>query len=328
MRILVTGGAGYIGSHTTKELLQCNHDVMALDNLENGYKKALVGGKFIKCDLRNKQRLSKLFNQTTFDAVVHFAAYASVPDSVVNPAKYFENNIIGGLNLLECMRESSVKEIVFSSSAAVYGEPKKNPIKEDSEKTPTNPYGLTKLQFEEYLKAYDAAYGIKSVSLRYFCAAGADPDGQIGENHNPETHVIPMAILTALKRRSEFKIFGNDYPTPDGTGVRDFIHVSDLATIHSLALDYLSSGGKTTAYNCGNEKGYSVKEVVDMVRKVSGKEFPVKVEARRPGDPAVLIADSSKLKNELDFSHKYSDLETIITTAWNWFKKHPEGYRS
>lgn len=324
-KILVTGGAGYIGSHIVKDLLENGYQVLVLDNLENGFRKAVLGGDFIKADLRQKEKLEKIFREHSISAVIHFAAYASVPDSVINPGKYFENNLIGGLNLLEAMRKNKVKKIVFSSSAAVYGEPKRVPIKEDDEKIPTSPYGLSKLQFEQILNAYDLAYGIKSVSLRYFCAAGADPDGEIGENHDPETHIIPLAILTALGKRKKFKIFGNDYKSPDGTGVRDFIHVADLANAHLLSLRYLQKGSESKVFNCGNEKGYSVKEVVDKVKKISGQNFKVEVAPRRAGDPAKLIADSTRLKKELGFKTQYSDLETIVKTAYEWYKSHPKG---
>ena len=324
--ILVTGGAGYIGSHTVKALAQQGYDVVVLDNLENGYRKAVAYGTLCQADLRDKDQIREVFKKYPIDGVVHFAAYASVPDSVVDPAKYFENNVAGGLNLLACMREAGVDKIIFSSTAAVYGEPEKVPIVEDARKSPTNPYGWSKLQFEQVLDTYDKAYGIRSVRLRYFCAAGADPDGELGEDHKPETHVIPMAILTALGRKEHFKIFGEDYPTPDGTGVRDFIHVSDLAAIHVLALSYLFKGGETAAFNCGNEVGYSVREIVNMVEKVTGLSIPVVVEGRRPGDPAILVADPHRVQNVLGFKAKYSDLETIVTTSWKWYKQNPNGY--
>lgn len=326
MNILITGGAGYIGSHTVKTLLKTEHKVTVLDNLENGYRPAVLGGNFVQCDLRSKEDLSKVFKENDINAVIHFAAYASVPDSVADPAKYYLNNLIGGLYLLECMRENKVNIIVFSSSAAVYGEPTKIPIEEDDPKSPTNPYGATKLYFEQILQSYERAYGIKSVSLRYFCAAGADPDGKIGEAHNPETHVIPMAILTALGHRDLFKIFGDDYNTPNGTGVRDFIHVSDLADIHVLALTHLIKGGETKVYNCGINKGYSVKEIVNMVEKVSGKKVNAEIVGRRAGDPSVLIANSDRIQKELGFTQHYSDLENIVTTSYNWLKEHPNGY--
>jgi UDP-glucose 4-epimerase len=326
MKILITGAAGYIGSHTLKKLLETDHEVTTIDNLENGYRPAILGGNFIQCDLRNKDDLSKAFKENHFDAVIHFAAYASVPDSVSDPAKYYLNNLIGGLNLLECMRENRVDKIVFSSSAAVYGEPTQALIAEDDPKFPTNPYGATKLYFEQILQSYDRAYGIKSVSLRYFCAAGADPEGKIGEAHNPETHVIPVAILTALGHREQFKIFGDDYNTEDGTGVRDFIHVSDLAEIHSLGLKHLIGGGETKAYNCGISKGYSVKEIVSAVEKISGKKINVKIVDRRPGDPSSLIANAEKVKKELGFVSRFSDLDNIVSTSYNWFKDHPNGY--
>jgi len=326
--ILVTGGAGYIGSHTVKELLKQKYQVVTLDNLENGYRKAVVGGEFIKCDLRDKEQLDKVFRKYPIDSVMHFAAYASVPDSVLNPAKYFDNNLTAGLNLLNAMLAAGVSEIVFSSSAAVYGESKKIPIKEDNVKCPTSSYGLSKLQFEQILYFYDKAYRIKSVSLRYFCAAGADPKQEIGESHRIETHIIPLAILTALGRRKSFQIFGTDYPTPDGTGIRDFIHVTDLANIHILALKYLDHGGETKIYNCGNKKGYSARQVLKQTKRITGTDFKIEEKSRRPGDPAILIADSSKIEKELGWKPKYSDLKTIIETAYNWHKNNPEGFRS
>lgn len=324
--ILITGGAGYIGSHTAKEMTKQGYSVVVLDSLEKGHEQALANCDFEKCDLRDLEAVKSVFAKRKVDGVIHFAAYASVPDSVIDPAKYYENNIIGGLNLLKAMREADVTRIVFSSSAAVYGEPKSSPILENSDKQPTNPYGWTKLQFEQILADYDRAYGIKSVCLRYFCAAGADPEGKLGEAHEPETHVIPMAILTALGRRPEFKIFGTDYPTPDGTGVRDFIHVTDLATAHIASLDYLRNGGESNQFNCGNEKGFSVREIVDTVMEVTGNKFSVKEEPRRPGDPAILVADTKKAQSRLGFKPQFSDIDTIVRTSWRWLKDRPEGY--
>jgi UDP-glucose 4-epimerase len=320
-RILVTGGAGYIGSHTCKELARQGYEVVVFDNLELGHKENLRFGDFFQGDLRSPADIAAVFAKYAFDGVIHFAAYASVPDSVANPAKYFQNNIVGGLNLLEGMRAAGVSKIVFSSSAAVYGEPEESPITEGSRKQPTNPYGWTKLQFEQILHAYDVAYGFKSVCLRYFCAAGADPEGELGENHEPETHVIPLAILTALGKRESFKIFGTDYPTPDGTGVRDFIHVTDLADFHVASLDYLWKGGESDAFNCGTKTGFSVREIADTVKKVTGNEFSVIEEKRRPGDPAILVADPSRLEQVLGCKARHSDLETIVRTGHAWLAK-------
>ncbi|MEI8143301.1 MAG: UDP-glucose 4-epimerase GalE [Candidatus Berkelbacteria bacterium] len=327
MKILVTGGAGYIGSHTVKELLKKGHEVIIFDSLENGFRDAVVGGKLIEGDLRNKKDIEDVFDKHKIEAVIHFAAYASVPDSVADPAKYFENNLCGGLNLLNAMLKANVKKLVFSSTAAVYGEPKAIPIKEDDPKDPTSPYGLSKLQFEQILEWYDRAYDFRYVAVRYFCAAGADPEGQIGENHMPETHVIPMAIYTALGKREVFKIYGDDYNTPDGSGVRDFIHVVDLANIHIRALQYLREDGKSDAFNCGIKKGYSVRQIVNKVEEISGKKVNTTIEPRRAGDPATLVADPSKIIAKFDFEQKFSDLDTIIKTSWNWFAKNPDGYK-
>ncbi len=327
MKIMVTGGAGYIGSHTVKELLKQGNEVIIFDSLENGYREAIVGGKFIKGDLADRNRLDALFKKEKIDSVVHFAAYADVPESVSNPEKYFMNNISNGLNLLEAMRKYNVKKIVFSSSAAVYGIPKRVPIQEEDLKKPSNPYGYTKLVFERILGYYDHAYGIKSVSLRYFCAAGADPEGQLGEFHKPEHHLIPRVLLAALGKIDHLDIFGTDYKTRDGTGVRDYIHVTDLAKAHILALRYLDSGGKTERYNLGSEKGFSVKEIIDTARKVTGMKITAIEKARRPGDPDVLIASSKKIKKELGWNPEYSSIDTIIRTAFNWLKNHPDGYK-
>lgn len=327
MKILVTGGAGYIGSQTVKELLKRSFKVITFDNLEIGHRQAVVGGKFEKGDLRNKKDLERTFIKHKIEAVIHFAAYASVPDSVKNPAKYFENNLTGGLNLLEVMRKYKVDKMVFSSSAAVYGEPKKIPIKEDDPKKPTNPYGLSKLQYEQILQWYDRAYKIRSISLRYFCAAGADLEGELGEDHRPETHLIPLVLQAALSQKP-VNIYGTDYETPDGTGIRDFIHILDLADVHIRALSYLSKNGKSSSYNCGIGKGYSVREVIKVAEKVTSKKIPYKETTRRPGDPARLVASVSKIKKELGWQAGYPRLEDIIKSAWNWHKSHPKGYRS
>lgn len=318
--ILVTGGAGFIGSHTTKELLKNNYQTVVFDNLESGHKEAIVGGEFVRGDLRSKKEIEKVFAQHKIDAVFHFAAYASVPDSVVNPQKYFENNITGGLNLLNAILKYNVRKIVFSSSAAVYGNLEKMPLSEEMAGRPTNPYGLTKWQFEEILRAYDKSYNLRSVSLRYFCAAGADPEGELGENHRPETHLIPR-VLKAILGEAPVKIFGTDYPTPDGTAIRDFVHVSDLAKAHVAALEYLFSGGKTNNYNCGIGKGYSVREVIETAKRVTGKKVPSKIARRRQGDPIKLIAEVKKIKKELGWKAEIKDLETIIQTAWRWYGK-------
>ena len=326
--ILVTGGAGYIGSHTVKLLLERGYEVLIFDSLELGHKEALLGGKLIQGNLMNPQDVDNAFASHPIEAVIHFAAYASVADSVADPQKYFDNNIRGGLNLVNAMRKYGVNKIIFSSSAATYGEPLHIPIEETHPQNPTNPYGETKLMFEKILKWYDVAYGIRSISLRYFNAAGADPDGQIGEDHNPEQHLIPIVLQTALGQRESVKVFGTDWDTPDGTCIRDYIHVTDLADAHLLALEALQKGAGTTAYNLGNGDGHSVKQVIQVAEEVVGSKINWEPAPRRPGDPARLVASSDKLKKELGWKPKYADLHTIIEHAWAWHSTHPNGYRS
>ena len=328
--ILVTGGAGYIGSHTSKLLLQKGYNVVILDTLELGHPEVmqfLPGAKLIQGDIGDGALVSQMIKDYDIDSAIHFAAYASVPDSVADPVKYYQNNIAKTLTLFDALVAGGVKHVLFSSSAATFGETKYVPIDESHPQFPTNPYGQTKLDAEHILHWYDVAFGLKSISLRYFCAAGADPDGELGEDHTPETHMIPLTLFAALGRRPDIKMFGTDYPTPDGTGVRDYIHVNDLATAHILGLEALKNGAATTAYNLGNGKGYSVKEVIEMGRKVTGKEI-IAVEApRRPGDPAELVASSAKIEKELGWKPQYGDLETIMRTAYNWFEAHPNGYK-
>lgn len=320
--ILVTGGAGYIGSHTVKELLKQDYKVIVYDSLENGYPEAVLPpAKLIIGDLANKEKLNKVFKENKIDAVIHFAGYIEAGESVKNPGKYFYNNVANGLNLLEAMIANNVNKIVFSSSAAVYGEPENIPILETDKKEPTNTYGLTKLMFEQILNRYEIAYGLKSISLRYFNAAGADPEGQLGENHKPESHLIPLILKAALGKRENVKIFGTDYDTPDGTCIRDYIHVCDLAQAHILALEKLFSNSKSTTYNLGNGQGFSVKEVINLAKKITRIDFPVIETERRAGDPARLVASSEKAKKELGWQPRYSDLETIIKTAWEWEKR-------
>lgn len=323
--ILVAGGAGYIGSHTVKELQNQGNEITVFDNLIYGHKEA-VSCSLVAGDLLNKTEVEKIFQKNKFDAVIHFAAYSQAGESMENPAKYFENNIQGGLNLLEEMRKNDVKHIIFSSTAAVYGFPKNLPVKETDEYKPSSVYGESKLAFERILKWYDEIFGIKSVCLRYFNACGASLDGSIGEDHKPETHIIPIAMQAALGQRKSFNIFGNDYNTPDGTCIRDYIHVLDLAFAHIKALDYLSRENMRNTFNLGTGRGYSNKEIIDMVKKIAGVDFPVIIGPRRPGDPDAVYADSSKAKSQLNWEAKYSDIETIIETAWNWHKSHPEGY--
>ena len=324
--ILVTGGAGYIGSHTVKLLLESGCDVVTYDSMELGHPEAIVGGAIIRGDLLDRPKLDSAFNDFPIDAVIHFAAYASVGDSVANPDKYFHNNTCGGLNLLNAMRAAGVDKIIFSSSAATYGEPHHVPIEEEHPQSPTNPYGETKLMFEKILKWYDVAYGMKSISLRYFNAAGADPDGRIGEDHDPEEHLIPIVLKTALGQRDKVRVFGTDWDTPDGTCIRDYIHVTDLSDAHILALRALESDVQTTAYNLGNGDGHSVMKVIRTAEEVVGRKIPWDPAPRRPGDPARLVASSEKLKRELGWRPRFPELSVIIETAWRWHSSHPNGY--
>lgn len=326
MKILVCGGAGYIGSHMVAELLENNIEVIVLDNLEKGHKDALLGGKLYIGDLRDKTILNKIFTENKIDAVIDFAAYSLVGESMTDPLKYFDNNVYGTISLLEAMKEHGVKYIVFSSTAATYGEPKKVPIEECSETLPTNAYGESKLLVEKILKWCDYAYGIKYTALRYFNAAGAHVNGKIGEDHSPETHLIPIILDVALGNREKIMMFGDDYNTKDGTCVRDYVHVTDLARAHLLALKRLMNGGESTAYNLGNGTGFTVKEVIEAARKVTGHEIPAEVAPRRSGDPATLIASSDKAIKELGWKPEFDSLETIISTAWKWHQSHPNGY--
>ncbi len=327
--VLVTGGAGYIGSHTVKLLLRGGHNVTVLDTLELGHEAVfqyLPGAKLVRGNVGDSALVGKTLKENEISAVIHFAAYASVPESVADPEKYYVNNIVDGISLINSIKDAGVKHVIFSSSAATFGEPVYTPIDEKHPQKPTNPYGQTKLDFEHILHWYDVAYGIKSISLRYFCAAGADPEGELGEDHTPETHMIPLTLLTALGRRPVIKMFGTDYPTPDGTGVRDYIHVTDLGEAHILALKALESGAETNQYNLGNGKGYSVREVIETGRQVTG--LPIKAEEapRRAGDPAMLVATSAKITEELGWHPKYGDLPTMMKTAFDFFQSHPNGY--
>ncbi|MGC9002633.1 MAG: UDP-glucose 4-epimerase GalE [Dictyoglomus sp.] len=324
--ILVTGGAGYIGSHVVKELLRRNYKVVVLDNLHKGHKKAVLTPYFEIVDLKKMDSLREVFEKYDIDAVMHFAALSTVAESMKEPFKYYENNILGGLNLLELMREYNIKYFIFSSTAAVYGEPQVVPIPEDHPKNPTNVYGSSKLMFEEILSWYDEIYKLRYVSLRYFNAAGADLEGELGEDHRPETHLIPIVLKTALGQREYIEIYGTDYPTLDGTCIRDYIHVVDLAEAHILALEALFDGMRSEVFNLGNERGYSVREVINIAEKVVGQKIPIKEGQRRLGDPAILIASSNKIKKVLKWQPKFNDLEIMISSAWNWMKKHPFGY--
>lgn len=318
MNILVTGGAGYIGSHVLKSLIKEGHQVVTFDNLQKGHRDAVTGGKFVEGDLADKELLNKVIKENEIEGVIHLAADSLVGESMENPGKYYRNNFANGINLLEAMVKNDVKNIVFSSTAAVYGEPDEIPIKEDNQTEPTNTYGESKLFFEKALKRYDDIHGINFVSLRYFNAAGADPEGEIGEAHDPETHLIPIVLQTALGIRDKIYIFGDDYPTRDGSCIRDYIHVNDLAAAHVLAVEALAEGKESSIYNLGNGEGYSVKEVIDTVKEVTGRDFEVEVSERRAGDPAVLIASSAKIREELNWEPEYPELEKIISTAWKW----------
>jgi UDP-glucose 4-epimerase len=328
MSILVTGGAGYIGSHTVKHFLNQNEDVVVVDNLQNGHKNAVNVDHFLKIDIRDKELLDKAFKNYNIEAVIHFAANSLVGESIEKPFEYYHNNVYGMMCLLDVMRENNVNKIVFSSTAATYGEPKNIPILEDDDTNPTNTYGETKLAMEKMMKWFDQAYGIKYVSLRYFNAAGAHESGNIGEDHHPETHLIPLILQVPLGQREKIYMFGDDYPTADGTCIRDYIHVMDLASAHYQALEYLRKGNLSEIFNLGNGNGYSVKEVIDVARKVTNHPIPAEVKERRAGDPAILIASSEKAKRVLGWRPQFDSLEKIITDAWNWHKNNPEGYSS
>jgi len=325
MKILVTGGAGYVGSHTVAELLRQKHEVVVFDNLVYGHKQAITC-PLIVGDLLHKEEINKVFTKNKFDGVIHFAAYSQAGESMKEPAKYFENNLQGGLNLLQAMRQSQVAKIVFSSSCAIHGYPEKLPVIEDSPKKPVSVYGESKLMFERILSWYDQLFGTKNICLRYFNACGAAMDGSIGEDHNPETHIIPVAMQVVLGIKEKFMIFGDDYKTVDGTCVRDYIHVDDLATAHIQALKYLQEKNQSDYFNIGTGDGYSNKQIIETIKKVSGVDFKVELAPRRQGDPDAIYADNSKAKKVLDWEPKHSQIETIIKTAWQWHKSHPQGY--
>lgn len=327
MSILVTGGAGYIGSHVVCELLSGNEEIIVVDNLQKGHRSAVLGGKFYQGDIRDKDFMDQVFSKHDIDAVIHFAADSLVGESVTVPLKYYYNNVYGTQCLIEKMVQYGVKHIVFSSTAATYGEPERTPILESDRTLPTNPYGETKLAIEKMLHWCDEAYGVKSVCLRYFNAAGAHKSGKIGEDHRPETHLVPIIMEVATGKRDSIHIFGDDYDTPDGTCIRDYIHVSDLAKAHILALDKLRAGSGSKVYNLGNGEGFSVKQVIECARKVTGQKINSVISPRRPGDPAVLVASSQKIKDELGWKPEENDLETILYSAWEWHRKHPNGYQ-
>jgi UDP-glucose-4-epimerase GalE len=325
MRILVTGGAGYIGSHAVRLFLSRGHDVWVYDNLSQGHRKAVPADRLIVGDLDEIPRLDHTLLINRIEAAVHFAAFTYVGESVQDPGKYYRNNLVNTLNLMECLRRHRIGRLVFSSTAATYGVPEKVPITEDEPQRPINPYGSGKLAVERALADYAVAYGLGYAALRYFNAAGAAPDGSIGEDHDPETHLIPLVLQTVLGQKPSIEVFGVDYPTPDGTCLRDYIHVDDLAEAHLLALERLEPG-KGLRYNLGIGRGYSVREVIRTAEQVTGKAVPVKEGPRRPGDPPVLVASSEKIQRELGWKPRYAELAPIIETAWNWQRKHPKGY--
>lgn len=327
MSILVTGGAGYIGSHMVRMLAARNYEVVVLDSMEFGHKAAVpTSVPIVQGNIGDTEVVEKVFSTYAIDAVIHFAAYLAVAESVKDPIKYVYNNIIRPVTLLEAMAKYGVKHFIFSSTAAVYGNPQVIPIPEDHPKNPESPYGLTKWCFEHLLRVYDKSSGIKSISLRYFNASGAALDGAHGEDHAVETHIIPLAIRTAMGKQPHFSLFGTDYPTSDGTCIRDFIHNEDLCEAHILALQALKNGHTTDVYNVATGTGVTNREVVEVVKKVTGKDFLVKEEARRPGDPHSLVADPSKIMKEFGWNPKYSDITTIVKSAWKWHSTHPEGY--
>jgi UDP-glucose 4-epimerase len=327
MNILVTGGAGYIGSNMVRHLVARRHTPIVLDSLEYGHKQAIPEDvPLIVGNVKDKETLVPVFSKQKIDAVIHFAGYLMVEESVREPIKYMRNNVIYPVTLLNVMREFKVDKIIFSSSAAVYGNPEKIPIPEDHPKNPSSPYGLSKWCFEELLRVFHHDTGVRSISLRYFNACGAALDGANGEDHNPETHIIPVAIRTALGKQKEFFLFGTDYPTRDGSCLRDYIHIEDLAEAHLLALSALATGHETDVYNLATGDGTTNKEMVAEVKKVTGVDFPVEESARRAGDPHSLVADPTKFKKEFGWNPKYSDIHSIVSSAWQWHKNHPNGY--
>ncbi|WP_017663316.1 UDP-glucose 4-epimerase GalE [Baaleninema simplex] len=327
--ILVTGGAGYIGSHAVLALKDAGYEVLVLDNLVYGHRDLLetvLKVEFVVGDTTDRPLLDRLFQTHDIAAVMHFAAYIFVGESVTDPAKYYHNNVVGTLTLLEAMRSASVDKFVFSSTCATYGIPQFMPLTEDHPQTPINPYGYSKLFVEQMLSDFDTAYGLKSVRFRYFNAAGADPQGRLGEDHDPETHLVPLVLQAALGTRESIAIFGTDYDTPDGTCVRDYIHVCDLAQAHVLGLEYLLKGGRSQTFNLGNGNGFSVKEVIEVAREVTGREIPVKLGERRSGDTPVLVGSSAKAREILGWQPQYAELHDIVAHAWQWHQKR-HGFR-
>lgn len=322
--VLVTGGAGYIGAHACKALAAAGHRPVAFDNLSYGHREAVRWGALEVGDIANRARLDAVFDAHHIEAVMHFAAFAYVGESVTDPGKYYRNNVAGTLTLLECLRDRGVRSMVFSSSCATYGVPETMPIREDAPQRPINPYGMSKLMSEAMIKDFAAAHGVTAALLRYFNAAGADPDGEIGEEHDPETHLIPLA-LDAVAGRGELTVFGEDYPTPDGTCVRDYIHVTDLAEAHVAALDRLVGGNGSIALNLGTGQGVSIRDVLAAVERITGQPVPHRVGPRRPGDPPVLVADAALAREQLGWAARMSDLETLVGTAWRWHQRQAHG---
>ena len=320
MKILVVGGAGYIGSHMLKRLQDTNHKVEVLDNLSTGFETNTLDFPFHHCHLGDKEHVHSIL-QSGYDVVVHFASYINVEESHIDPQKYYENNVVNTMNLLKCMVDLNILNLIFSSTAAVYGEPESIPISEDQKINAVNPYGQTKAIIENVLKDYDKAYGLKSISLRYFNACGAHLDGTIGERHNPETHLIPLILQAASGRKEKITVFGNDYPTKDGTCIRDYIHVMDLAEAHLLALEELYKNQTSETYNIGNNQGFSVSEIIKSAEEITKKKINIEIADRRKGDPGQLVADNKRIKEKLNWTAKYSDLTTIISSAWQWEKK-------
>lgn len=327
MAILVAGGAGYIGSHMVADLVEKGYDVVVADNLSTGHRAAVNSkARFYEGDIRNREFLDELFTKEQIDAVVHFAAFSLVAESMKKPLKYFDNNTGGMITLLEAMHDHGIKYIVFSSTAATYGIPEHMPIKESDPQVPINPYGESKLAMEKIMKWCDKAYGIRFVALRYFNVAGAKPDGSIGEDHHPETHLVPIILQVAAGKRDELSIFGDDYNTPDGTNVRDYVHPMDLADAHILAIKYLQAGNPSDAFNLGSSTGFSNKQMLEAAREVTGKPIPAKMAPRRPGDPDALVAASDKARSVLGWQPQYDDVHDIIASAWKWHSTHPQGY--
>jgi UDP-glucose 4-epimerase len=322
--ILVTGGAGYIGSHAVLALRDAGYEVVILDNLVYGHRELVekvLKVELIQGDTGDRALLDQLFKTREFAAVMHFAAYAYVGESVSQPAKYYRNNVVGTLTLLEAMCEAGIKNFVFSSTCATYGVPQQIPISENQPQQPINPYGMSKLMVEKILSDFEHAYGLRSVRFRYFNAAGADPQGRLGEDHEPETHIIPLVLLTAMGKRESISVFGTDYDTPDGTCIRDYIHVTDLAQAHILGLDHLLKGGSSEVFNLGNGQGFSIQQVIEAARVVTGRPIPVTLADRRPGDPPILVGSGEKAKRLLGWQPQYADLETILEHAWQWHQK-------